>query len=465
MNPLPHADTIAAIATAPGAGGIGIIRISGPQSHDVLSQVFRPSSPRFVCFEPWKLHRGRVVDARNRILDDCLAVFMPGPHTFTGEDVAELHCHGGSALLQAVLEELFRMVRPAERGEFSRRAFLNGRMDLSQAEAIAELIAAPSREGVFLAADKLGGVLGLRVTELRNALETLRAYICLAVDFPDDEVESIDRAAFVKGVREVEARVRALLSGVERTRCWREGIVVALSGAVNAGKSSLMNALLGRERAIVTSTPGTTRDFLEEHLRLQGLPIRLVDTAGLRSTSDAIESAGIRMGLKRVQEADVVLLLVDGERGLSEETLELARNVEQGRLLLVWNKKDIALPPEDFCSAEPAWKGIASAGRLVLSARTGEGLEELETAIRSLALQGKMEPAPEEVAPNDRQAMALEKTAHALNALAVDVESDLPYELCAVRLEEAAHCLGEVVGIDTSDDVLNRIFSTFCIGK
>lgn len=268
-------DTIAAIATAPGAGGIGIVRVSGPGALPILEKLFAPAGKG--DYKPWTLRRGRVQDTEGNTLDDSLAVFMPGPKTFTGEDVAELQCHGGPVLLAAVLEACLRAgARLAERGEFTRRAFLNGRMDLTQAEAVAEMIAAPSKEGTRLAAAKLDGVLGQRIGDLRERVEHLRAQICLAVDFPEEEVECLPQEGFLSAIADVKAAVASLLAGFERTRCWREGVTVALAGPVNAGKSSLMNALLGRQRAVVTEYPGTTRDFLEEPIQLAGLPLSLI---------------------------------------------------------------------------------------------------------------------------------------------------------------------------------------------
>ena len=256
--PTGTADTIAAVATAPGAGAIGVVRLSGPRSRAVLEAVFRPSSSRFTGFVPRTLHHGRIVDSHGADLDDALAVFFPGPHSFTGEDSAEIQGHGGAAVLQAVLEAvLTHGARQAERGEFTRRAFLNGRIDLSQAEAVAELVAAPGVEGVRLASAKLHGLLGRRVSELRERLEYLRRRVCLAVDFPDEEAECLPPAEFLAVTGEVLDGVRALLAGYRRARCWREGALVVLVGRVNAGKSSLMNALRGRPRGIVTERPGT----------------------------------------------------------------------------------------------------------------------------------------------------------------------------------------------------------------
>ncbi len=456
-------DTIAAIATAPGAGGIGIVRVSGPDALPVLETLFAPSGKG--GWRPWTLRRGHVRDTDGTQLDDALAVFMPGPNTFTGEDVAELQCHGGPVLLAAVLEACLNAgARLADRGEFTRRAFLNGRMDLTQAEAVAEMIAAPSREGARLAAAKLDGVLGQRIAALRDRVEHLRAQICLAVDFPDDEVECLPQEGFLAAIAEVRAAVAALLAGFERTRCWREGVTVALAGPVNAGKSSLMNALLGRRRAVVTEYAGTTRDFLEEPVRLAGLPVRLVDTAGLRETDNPAEAQGIQLGRSMIESADVVLLMVDGTEGTTPDTWKLLAELGPERTLLVWNKSDLATPP-------PHWyvpgTGPAPAGHAVISAQLGEGLEPLSEAVRELALARSrgQEPEPGEAVPNLRQAHSLARVREELELLEQDIRSGVPYDLCAVRLEGAAASLAEITGLDTPEEVLNRIFASFCIGK
>ena len=457
-------DTIAAIATAPGAGGVGIVRVSGPEALPLLEKLFRPAGKER-GFKPWTLRRGRVLDTDGSVLDDALAVYMPGPRTFTGEDVAEFQCHGGPVLLASVLEAcLARGARLAERGEFTRRAFLNGRMDLTQAEAVAEMIAAPSREGARLAAAKLDGVLGRRIADLRERLEHLRAQLCLAVDFPDDEVECLPREGFLRAVADVAEAVGSLLAGFERTRCWREGVTVALAGPANAGKSSLMNAFLGRRRAVVTEYPGTTRDFLEEPVRLAGLPARLVDTAGLRETDNPAEAQGIALGRSMIDSADVVLLMADGAEGTTETTWRLLAELGPQRTLLVWNKSDLATPPLRWYVPET---GVRPAGHAVVSARGGEGLEALAEAVRALALsrsQGQ-EPEPGEAAPNLRQAQSLSEVRAELDALGRDVRAGVPYDLCAVRLEGAASALAEITGLDTPDAVLNRIFESFCIGK
>jgi tRNA modification GTPase len=457
-------DTIAAIASPVGTGGIGIVRVSGPAAGRILARVFRPLAPRFTAFKPWTLHRGRVLDGRGNVLDDALAVFMPGPRTFTGEDVAEIHCHGGMALLGLLLEGILASgSRLAEAGEFSRRAFLNGRMDLTQAEAVAELISAPGKEGVLLSAAKLDGLLGRRVNALREKLERARMRVCVAVDFPEEEAECLSRYSFLQAVEEIAQAVRELLAGYKRNRCWQEGALVVLAGRVNVGKSSLMNALLGRERALVTERAGTTRDFLEERVILDGLPARLVDTAGLRESADEVERLGIAASRRCAEEADVILLVLDGHEGRTREDQALLEKFAPDRVLLVWNKSDLARPD---ASLPP---GAAGQSRMVcVSARTGEGLDELAAEIRRNVLRrsgGEGVISADGLSPNLRQAGALSRALDELDVCARDIQNGLPYDICALHLDTAGAALAGITGLDGSDALLDRIFSTFCIGK
>lgn len=461
-------DTIAAVATAPGAGGVGIIRLSGPKSRDILRSMFRPSSPSFHDFVPRMLHHGHVLDAEGCEADDALVVFFKAPHSFTGEDCAEIQGHGGPSVLAALLDSaLSRGARMAERGEFTRRAFLNGRMDLSQAEAVAELIAAPSREGVHLAAAKLDGLLGRRVEELRARLEYLRQRICLAIDFPDEEGECLPPQEFTAITEEVAAGIRTLLAGYERARCWREGALVVLAGQVNAGKSSLMNAFLGRERAIVTEKPGTTRDYLEEETTLSGLPVRLVDTAGLREHSeDSIELEGMRRGRELAKSARCVLVVLDGTRAdlsakdpLSVFNAEgkLVEELGPERCLVLWNKADEAALPE-------AITHFHGARLMSVSAKRGLGIDELSLAVRALCLRDET-PEEGDIAPNLRQANQLRRALEALNELKQAIALSVPPDLCSIHLETACAHLADITGLNTTEDTLNAIFSSFCIGK
>lgn len=464
----PENDTIAAVATAPGAGGVGIIRLSGPKSHDILRSMFRPSAGTFRDFTPRMLHHGHLLDGQNRDVDDALVVFFKGPHSFTGEDCAEIQGHGGPAVMAALLDSvLSRGARMAERGEFTRRAFLNGRMDLSQAEAVAELIAAPSREGVYLASAKLDGLLGRRAEELRGRLEYLRQRICLAIDFPDEEGECLPPQEFTAITEEVASGIRTLLKGYERARCWREGALVVLAGQVNAGKSSLMNAFLGRQRAIVTEKPGTTRDYLEEQTTLAGLPVRLVDTAGLREHSeDSIELEGMRRGRELADNARCVLVVLDGTRSKDSSQDPFAVFEAEGRLvkelgaercLVVWNKADLSPLPDGTTS-------FHGARLLTVSAREGSGIDELASAVRALCLQDET-PDEGDLAPNLRQAHQLRRALEALEELKKAIALSVPPDLCSIHLETACAHLADITGLNSTEDTLNAIFSSFCIGK
>jgi len=457
-------DTIAAIASPVGTGGIGIVRVSGPAAKHILARIFRPRSPRFAGFKPWTLHRGRVLDVHGNVLDDALVVFMPGPCSFTGEDVAEIHCHGGMALLALLLENILAPgTRLAEAGEFSRRAFLNGRMDLTQAEAVAELISAPGKEGVLLSAAKLDGLLGRRVNALREKLEEARMRVCVAVDFPEEEAECLSRFDFLQAVEDISQVVRELLAGHKRNRYWQEGALVVLAGRVNVGKSSLMNALLGRERALVTGQAGTTRDFLEERVLLDGLPARLVDTAGLRESADEVERLGIAASRRCVDEADLILLVLDGQEGYTREDQALLEAFPMDRVLLVWNKSDLARPD---AASLPCVAG--QRGMVYVSARTGEGVDDLAAEVRRKVLRqsgGDGNMRADGLSPNLRQASALSRALDELAVCARDVQSGLPYDICALHLDMAGESLAELTGRDGSDALLNRIFSTFCIGK
>ena len=461
--------TIAAQATAQGSGAIAIVRLSGPASLDIVRRIFRPASGRIDEFVPWRLRHGRVVDAEGEPLDDVLCVFMPAPHTYTGEDCAEIQCHGGQAVVNQILSSCIAAgAEPARRGEFSYRAFLNGRMDLSQAEAVAEMISAPGREAMRLSLKRLDGTLGRRVDEVRESLEECRVQISLAVDFPDDEVEPLPREHFAGVVQNAVSSLGELLTGARRARLVEKGAHVVLAGEVNAGKSSLMNALLGRSRALVTSIPGTTRDFLEEDLELNGLPVRIVDTAGLRSASDPVEALGIESSRRQIGDADCLLFVVDGAANTDPEAylrsdvfLDAWKKSGTCPFLLVWNKTDLRPAP----SFLKDWKGDGSrpAACVAISAEKSVNLDALAERVRSFLI--KDAPQGEDVAPNIRQTTSLEAALNELNGLLGDIADGLPYDVLSVRLDLACVHLRDVVGLGTSQDVLNRVFSSFCIGK
>ncbi|WP_462324399.1 tRNA uridine-5-carboxymethylaminomethyl(34) synthesis GTPase MnmE [Desulfoplanes sp.] len=454
--------TIAAIATPLGTGGVGIIRISGPESRSLGLALFCSSRPGFTDFRPYTLHHGQVVDGMDNPLDEVLVSYMPGPGSYTGEDVVEINCHGGPLVLQAVLERVLDLgADPAGPGEFTKRAFLNGRLDLTQAEAVAEMIGGRSTQGLAMAASKLGGLLGEKLRGLRGDLEGLKRELCVAVDFPEDEIECLEPGDFAQRVQTVVLETRELVRAYGRNRCWREGALVVLAGRVNAGKSSLMNALLGRDRAIVTEVPGTTRDYLEETIVLGGMTVRLVDTAGLRESGDRVERVGMERTRALVEGADLVLLLIDGGKGPDEEDRGLVRILPREKLIVVGNKMDV-------CGEEPAWKKKwEEAGHplIMLSAKQGTHLDRLEETIVHRITKEQPEPDQGGLVPNLRQKKGLEKGGGALEVLLQDLEAGIPYDLLAVHLDAACAAFMELTGEITPDEVLNAIFDDFCIGK
>lgn len=501
-------DTIAAIATPPGCGGIAVLRMSGPGSLAALHALFRPAASRnpdipessqpssarlgkkAFAFRPRCLHYGHVLDAAGERLDEALAVFMPCPHSATGEDVGEIHCHGGAGVTAALLEAALKAgARLAEPGEFTRRAFLNGRMDLTQAEAVAELVQASTRQGARLAAAKLEGKLAGEIASIRQALDALRMQVTLAVDFPDEDAVLLSLPEFSATIQDALDAIQRLLGGFERARLWREGALAVLVGRVNAGKSSLLNALLGRARAIVSAEPGTTRDYIEESVNLGGLPVRLVDTAGLRREGGIIEAEGIRRSRDLAREADILLFVLDASKPIHQDDWDFLRGqadlVAQGRLLLVWNKMDnvpgIEPPPRgipltSLLAGSPAImtpapekedaRMLDGCPRAAVSARQGWGIEELAEEIRH-ALLRETSPRPDhgDIAPNLRQADLLRQAFEELVQLRQVLLAAHPPDILGVHLEAAADKLDEVTGSSAAEALLDRIFSSFCIGK
>lgn len=525
-------DTIAAVATPPGTGGIAVIRISGPGAKQVLEQIFEPfnedtarKSPipgsgqttdteAAFSFRPRYMHYGFAKGKSGERLDTVLAVYMPGPRSFTGEDIGEIHCHGGTGIAAAILEEVYSLgIRQAGPGEFTRRAFLNGRIDLTQAEAVAEMISAPTRQGVRLAAAKLGGAFAREVNRIRDSLDALRIQVILAIDFPDEDAELLNREEFSSTLDEAMASMGRLLQAYERARLWREGALAVLAGPVNAGKSSLLNALLGRERAIVSATPGTTRDYIEETVNIGGIALRLVDTAGLREGGDLVEEEGIRRSWSLADEADIVIFVHDASQDLlPAERAFLEKQKErlvQGRLLLVLNKaellakecsggysSDIGITRErqntgsrNYTQGEPGistLEDIITNPRLIassfafdeqlaacpvyaVSTLQAAGLARLAEGIRESLLSRASGRADEniagDVAPNLRQSQLLRQAREELGALIQALSEGHPPDILGVHLDAAIEYLAEVTGSCDNEELLDRIFSEFCIGK
>jgi tRNA modification GTPase len=456
-------ETITAIATAPGSGGIGIVRISGPDAERILRRLFVPHRPQSV----WQSHRlcyGKVVDRSGAVLDEAMAVLMRAPHSYTCEDVAEIQSHGSWPVLQAVLAEaLAAGARPAEPGEFTKRAFLAGRIDLTRAEAVADLIEARTAASAKLAAEHLQGALYERISAVRDALVELLAQVEVAIDFPNDAAEILESGHLLALLRTRAAQpLQRLLALAEQGRVFREGIKAVIAGRPNVGKSSLLNALLREERALVADLPGTTRDTIEELISVRGIPVHLVDTAGIRDHADAVEGLGIERARRKVEQADLVLLVLDASQELTASDRELLRSLAGKKRILVLNKLDAAAPD----MLERISREFAEETQVRTAAKSGGGIEALLDAIQQAALgEGGAMDERLACAPNLRHKLILEKTLAACAQVEATLLAGEPADLLAVDLQTALDHLADIVGLTTPDDVLDAVFSKFCIGK
>ena len=461
MGALDQEDTIAAISTPAGEGGIGIIRISGSRSLALVKQIFHPKSPKN-SFESHRLYLGEIKDpVDNSTVDECLMTFMKSPHSFTREDVVELHCHGGTVVLQRTMELLLRgTVREAEPGEFTRRAYMNGRIDLSQAEAIIDIIRAKTERGLRLAQVQLkGGLkeeLGLIREQLIQTLALLEAYI----DFPEEEIDPGAMSGMNDHINSSISTINRLLSTYEEGKILREGIHVVIAGRPNVGKSSLLNALLKEKRAIVTSIPGTTRDTIEEIVNLKGIPVNLIDTAGIRDTEDIVEREGINKTKDKLREADLILYMID-ERGLEADDLKVAEGLPRQKSLFVINKIDIITDKR----ALEIKGSLPTEGVLSISLKKNDGIEELKDAIFNSVIKHEADRSPSVIISRKRHKVSLEFARNSLERALKGIKGKLPLELITIDIKDALHNIAEVAGETTPDDVLKKIFSDFCIGK
>lgn len=453
-------DTICAVSTAPGEGGIGIIRMSGKNALPIASRVFRPRDEKnFSLQASHSLHYGHVVAAKTEeIVDEVLVSIMRAPATYTREDVVEINCHGGMMPLRRTVSLLIAEgARLAEPGEFTKRAFLNGRIDLSQAEAVMDAIRARTELAHKAANEQLLGSFSGEITALRERLVSILASVEAAIDFPEEEIEPQSGAQLADEVSGVTARIDSLLRTVTRGRILRDGFATAIVGRPNVGKSSLLNALLRQDRAIVTEVPGTTRDVLEEYLNISGVPLRILDTAGIRHSQDIVEQEGIRRSLSAIESADLVLVVLDGSSELTAEDRRVLDEAGERISIVVVNKADL---PRKMEARDPARK------RVLVSCKTGSGLEELRESISAMVLDGTVAARGEHAwAVNRRHQTALEQSKQSLERTLESIGSGLSPEFIALDLRTAANQLGIIIGATYTEDILERIFSDFCIGK
>ncbi len=458
-----QADTIAAIATPPGTGGIGIIRASGPDAERIGRALFRPRNAP-VAFRSHRLYHGDILcPSTGRILDEVLVAFLRAPHSFSGEDTLEIHCHGGPLICEEVLQAVLRAgARPAGPGEFTRRAFLNGRIDLTQAEAVQEMISARTTRGLDLAIGHLGGGLSRAIGELRSSVLDILTLLEAEIDFQEeDEIDAAPREGLLDQLRGITARIEELTASYGEGRIVRDGAKVVITGKANVGKSSLFNRLLGERRAIVTPHAGTTRDFIEESVNIRGIPVRFVDTAGIRESQDPIEREGIDLVWQQAAAADVVVIVLDGSSPFTAEDRSIVEANRGRNLVVAINKCDLtrvldggSLPDE-----------LSGRELLPISAKTGEGLDALRRAVHDAITRSAGECHSDTVLTNLRHRLALERAHTSLRTAEQGLSGGLSPEFVAFDLREALGTLGEVTGQTVTEEVLDRIFSTFCIGK
>jgi tRNA modification GTPase len=451
-------DTIAAISTPVGEGGIGIIRVSGPDSLPIARSIFRAKSNGGL-----KSHRfsyGAVVHPETGdLLDEAMLVYMKGPNSYTREDVVEIQCHGGTLVVSRVLSLVVGAgARLAQPGEFTKRAFLNGRIDLVQAEAIMDVISSRTEAALALAQHQREGLLSKRIAAVQEGILYALAYVEALIDFPEEELDVAVERDVLGRVKPALAELQSLIDGFEEGKVLRDGVSVVIAGKPNVGKSSLLNTLLKEKRAIVTSVPGTTRDVIEEIVNINGLPVKLLDTAGIRHSEDQVEQEGVRLSLERIPKADLVLFVVDASTAFAAEDQTILEAIGSKSVIVVRNKSDLpscCVLPEGFLA-----KTVA------ISTVTGSGIADLRDAIHADFIHGKAIDGREFVAVSHaRHRDALLKSKSALMRFVENLKAGVNMELLPIDLRDALDAVGEVTGATTADDVLDRIFSSFCIGK
>ncbi|MBX9924594.1 MAG: tRNA uridine-5-carboxymethylaminomethyl(34) synthesis GTPase MnmE [Rhabdochlamydiaceae bacterium] len=446
-------ETIAAIATPPGEGGISIIRISGKHALPVAAKIF--TGPVF-SYPSHTAHLGKIQDRTGHILDEVLLLVMKNPKSFTGEDTVEIHCHGGTIVTKKILEEvLWAGARAALPGEFSLKAFMNGKLDLTQAEAIQQVISAKNEMAYAAAEQHLQGALSKYIKRFQAKLLDVAAILEAWVDFPEEGLEFASQEEILASLSEILEGMSTLSRSFYEGKILHEGLSLCLIGPPNAGKSSLMNAMLGKERAIVTEIAGTTRDLLEDHLWLGGLHFKLVDTAGIRETQERIEKEGIRRSFQAMESCDLILLVLDASVPLSAEALSLLQSTPKEKTLLIWNKADLphTIPPDLFPFS------------LSLSALTGTGIDALKAIIHKMIWKSGPPSKEEVLLTNIRHKEALDRAIAALQSIIQGLQENLSPEFLSFDMRKALFELGTILGMDISEEILTSIFSKFCVGK
>lgn len=453
-RPYQSGATIAAIATPPGEGGVAIIRVSGNDAIPIVEKIF--SGP-VRTYRSHTAHLGKIYDMEGSFVDEALLLIMRAPHSYTGEETVEIHCHGGTLVSRKVLEATLQAgARSAEPGEFTFKAFINGKLDLAQAEAVQELIAAKNDLALHAAEQQLKGSLSKKIARFQNQLIEIAAILEAWVDFPEEDLAFAPMEQVIGQLQEIRDEMQRLKDTFHEGKILKAGLTLCLIGPPNAGKSSLMNILLGKDRAIVTDIPGTTRDLLEEEMRIKDIHVKLIDTAGIRETEEIVEKEGVRRSELAIKEADFVLCVLDASLSLCDASQTILNMLPKEKTLLIWNKIDLSI--------------VAEAGKDFLhwtyvSAKTGEGLEELKEKIHCLIWKSGAPSKEEVIITNVRHEIAVDNAIKALDLVIAGLKTGISPELVSSDMRALLLELGTILGTNITEDILNAIFSKFCIGK
>ncbi len=453
-------DTIAAISTPRGEGGIGIVRMSGDEALSILEKIFKPASGKKIEeLKNFSINYGHIYDG-DTLVDEVMVSIMKGPKTYTREDIVEINCHGGYLITEKTLELVLKSgARISEQGEFTRRAFLNGRLDLTQAEAVMDLIHGKTDTSISLSLNQLRGDLKEQILHLKKLILDVAAHINVVLDYPEEGIDDPLPENLVDNLKEVLTTSEVLISSYDKGRMIKEGVKTAIVGKPNVGKSSLLNSILREERAIVTHIAGTTRDVIEEVVNLKGIPLVLVDTAGIRKTDDLVENIGVEKSKEMIEKADLILFVVDGSRELSEEDIKIHDQINANKVIGIMNKIDIERKLDTTkLTKVNKWIEISALEKL--------GIEDMEDEVYNFVVSGHVEDSSEKIIiTNVRHKSALEKTNDAIKNIFETIDMGLPMDLIAVDLKEALDALGEVTGEISTEDLLDHVFSNFCVGK
>ncbi|WP_277301498.1 tRNA uridine-5-carboxymethylaminomethyl(34) synthesis GTPase MnmE [Veillonella montpellierensis] len=459
-------DTIAAIATPPGIGGVGIIRVSGSEAFSIVNRLFTSQGTLDLRKRPNKtIQYGYIIDpdtSDRHIIDEVLLLLMKGPHSYTAEDVIEIQCHGGMVSVRSILQLLLvNGVRLAEPGEFTKRAFLNGRIDLTQAEAIIDIIDAKTEDSLSLAVQQLDGTVSTYIHEVREQLMAMIARLEVTIDYPEEDIEEITLEEVRDGLLPIMKDMDDLLATAQTGRLIRDGIMAVIVGRPNAGKSSLLNALLRENRAIVTDIPGTTRDSIEEYMNVEGIPLRLIDTAGLRHTEDTIEAMGVQKAKDYMQQADMILCVIDGSTPLTAEEIDILQSVSGKQTIVLINKSDVAqvVTVHDI-NQIGTYTAIET-----ISAKAGEGTRILNYWVKELVYGGQVAHHQQAVLSNVRHISLMESAKSQLLEAMASIDSAMPVDLVVTDIRGAWEALGDITGDTIRESLVDELFSRFCLGK